>query len=109
MHLYNYNKLFQVGGMNDQTHLEQFREQVYQGCDYYADTLLDLLDTLSSQTGARSVAELSLEPVFRREYSSLYKAIDGVFTGHTVAERQANEQAWLRCIAGHLPQPEGQP
>lgn len=96
--------------MYNQTQLEQFREQVYQGFPGQADALLDLLDALSSQTGARSVAELSLEPVFRRGYSSLYKAMDGVFAdGQVEDERRASERIWLRCIAGHIPSPECEP
>jgi hypothetical protein len=92
------------------TQFEQFREQVYQGFARHADALLDLIDALCSQTGARSVAELSLEPVFRRGYSSLYKAIDGVFAaGQETVERGANEQAWLQRIAGHIAPPERQP
>jgi hypothetical protein len=72
--------------------------------------LLDLLDALSSQTGARSVAELSLEPVFRRGYSSLYKAIDGVMAeGQSEQEQRASEQEWLRRIAGHIPPPASHP
>lgn len=36
---------------------------------------MDLLDALSSQTNAGSVVELSLNPSFRRQYSSVYKGI----------------------------------
>jgi hypothetical protein len=86
------------------TQFEQFREQVYQGFPRHADALLELLDALCSQTNARSVAELSLEPVFRREYSSVYKAIDSVVAANwTETERRASERAWLQRIAAHIP------
>lgn len=37
--------------------------------------MMDLVDALSSNTGAHSVVELSLNPCFRRDYSSLFTAI----------------------------------
>ena len=40
-----------------------------------ADALMNLVDALSGQRGARTVAELSLEPGFERKYSSVYQAI----------------------------------
>jgi hypothetical protein len=57
------------------TQLTQFREQVYQNFNKRADALMDLLDALSSQNKARSVVELSLETCFRREHTSVFKAI----------------------------------
>ena len=98
--------------MNNKTQLEQFREQVYQSFPRCADALMELLDALSSQTTARSVAELSLEASFRREYSSLYAAIDRFFEApdHTqaAAERREQEQALLHIVAEHIPSPEAQ-
>jgi len=61
--------------------LEQFRLQVYDSFDYRADALMDLIDAIASNTAARSVVELSLNPQFRREYSSVYDAIDQFFQG----------------------------
>ncbi|HLA08718.1 MAG TPA: hypothetical protein VJ022_14840, partial [Anaerolineales bacterium] len=57
------------------TQLMQFREQVYQNFNKRADALMDLLDALSSQGRARSVVELCLEACFRREHTSVFKAI----------------------------------
>lgn len=54
----------------------QFRTQLYhEHFNKRADTLLDLVDALSSNSQARSVVELSLSPCFRRDYTSLFKAI----------------------------------
>src|SRR3972149_4831267 len=58
------------------TQLKQFRQEVYQNFNKRADTLMDLLDALSSNTSAQSVVELSLNPVFRRDYSALFTALD---------------------------------
>jgi len=40
---------------------------------------MDLLDALAGNTGANSIAELSLSPLFPRSYNSLYKAIKASF------------------------------
>ncbi len=54
------------------TPLEQFRLEVYDWFPHRADALMDLLDAQSSTTAARSVVELSLNPLCRREYSSVH-------------------------------------
>jgi len=57
--------------------LQQFRDEVYQNFNNYkrTDTLMDLVDALSSNTSAKSVVELTLNPQFQRTYSALNKAI----------------------------------
>jgi hypothetical protein len=98
--------------MNENTPLEQFREQVYQSFTECADALVDLMDALCSQTAARSVAELSLEACFRREYSSLYKAIDQFLMKpedeDVEAVRRKKEKTLLEIIAGYMPVPKRQ-
>jgi hypothetical protein len=54
----------------------QFRGQVYASFRQRRDSLMDLLDALSANQRADSVAELSLNSLFRRGYSALYDAID---------------------------------
>ena len=71
-------ELFQTESMNSDEHvtqLKQFREQVYQNLNKRADAIMDLLDALSGNNQARSVVELSLEACFRREHTSVFKAI----------------------------------
>lgn len=58
--------------------LKQFRTSLYQNFNNQADTLIELVDAMCSTPEARSVAEYSLSPYFRRSYSMLYKAIDGM-------------------------------
>jgi len=57
--------------------LQQFRDEVYQNFNNYkrTDTLMDLVDALSSNTTAKSVVELTLNPQFQRSYSAMNKAI----------------------------------
>ncbi|MCP4205987.1 MAG: transposase [Shimia sp.] len=96
-----------------ETQLEQFREQLYQSFERCADSLMDLLDALSSQTTARSVVELSLEACFQREYSSLYKAIAGFFEvsaeGPAEGERREQEEGLLGIVANYVPSPAARP
>jgi hypothetical protein len=85
--------------MNSEEHatqLKQFREEVYQNFTKRADAIMDLLDALSSNSRARSVVELSLEGCFRREHTSVFKAI------------AAYHPEWMRkslvqLAASHLP------
>ena len=98
--------------MNNKEHIpfEQFREQVYQSFSHCADSSMDLVDALCSQTAARSVAELSLEACFRRTYSSVYAAIDAFFeaTEPKKAEQERQEKAAMlqRIIAGQISPPK---
>jgi hypothetical protein len=40
---------------------------------------MDLLDAIASNSNARSPAALSLNPLFQRDYSALYKAVEHFF------------------------------
>lgn len=53
----------------------EFRQSLYNTFKNYADVLMNTIDALSSNTTARSVVELSLNPAFERGYSSLFKGI----------------------------------
>jgi hypothetical protein len=92
------------------TQLTQYRQQVYQSFSSRADALMDLVDALSSNTTARSVVELSLNPLFQREYSSVHDAIDNFFRATSaetaLAERHEVEQTLMRLIAAQLPSPQ---
>lgn len=92
--------------------LEQFRQELYLAFDFRRDALMDLIDALSSTPNARSVVELSLSPLFRREYSSLLDAIAYSFRPSKPEkadeERQEWEHKWVRLIAPYLPGPQRQ-
>lgn len=80
--------------------LKQFRTSLYQNFNNQADTLLELVDALCSKPEARSVAEYSLSPYFRRSYSMLYKAIDGM----------SLSAMWLaQQLTPYLPRPKARP
>ena len=94
------------------TQLEQFRNELYTWFPHRADALMDLLDSLSSNTTARSVVELSLNPCFRRQYGSLHDSIEQVFSlsqGQTcLPERpiMKENEALLRLLVSFLPAPQ---
>lgn len=80
--------------------LKQFRESLYQNFSNQADTVIELVDAMCSTPEARSVAEYSLSPYFRRSYSMLYKAIEGM----------ALEPTWLaQQLNPYLPRPKTRP
>ena len=93
--------------------LKQFRQELYEAFDLRRDALMDLIDALSSTPDARSVVELSLNPFFRRQYSSVHDAIAHLFQRSEPEkadeERRAWEQKWARLIANYLPRPQQRP
>ena len=72
---------------------------------------MSLLDALSCNTNAKSVAELSLNPIFNYQYASVYDAIDPFFSASTLTE--AEQQRWqkeietINLILSYLPAPMG--
>lgn len=74
----------------------RFRAEVYGTFQRRADAVFELIDALASNTWARSPAELSLSPFFRRQYASLYDGLDAwVYDATTLDE----------MLLGVLPQP----
>lgn len=82
------------------TNLEQFRYELYQNFDNRADTLMELVDAMSSFGQAKSVVEYSLAASFRRSYSTIFKAID---------EMELDEMCLPRLLAPNLPRPKAWP
>lgn len=80
--------------------LTQFRRTLYQNFNTRADSLMDLLDALCSQTTARSPVELCLSPYFRRGYSALFKALAAA----AIPDRDV-----ARLAAPYVPQPQARP
>jgi hypothetical protein len=88
--------------------LQQFREELYDRLRARPDAVLDLLDALSGSPGARSVVELSLSPLFRREWGSLHDAIDAFYQAADpdAGTRQELEEQLARLIGAYLPAPQ---
>ena len=60
-----------------ESEFKSFREQLYNQFEHCSDSAMDLLDALCSNIQSPSVVQLSLNPLFRRGYSALYKALGG--------------------------------
>lgn len=90
--------------------LTQFRQDLYESFPHRADAVMDLIDALTGNIQARSPVELSLSPLFRREYGSVYDAINNFFVPSSPEtadrERRAHDQKLLRLIADTLPPPQ---
>ncbi len=56
--------------------IQQFRDAVYQSLTQRAAALMDLLDALTGAGHVDSPVALSEEPPFRREFSSVYDALE---------------------------------
>lgn len=93
--------------------LTQFRQSLYGFFPGRADTLMDLVDALTGNIQARSPVELTLSPLFRRAYGSVYDGIDNFFVPSApeteAKERRVQEQGLLRLIAGTLSAPKQRP
>jgi hypothetical protein len=56
--------------------LQDFRNEVYQLLGPAKDSTFELMDAILVTKNVYSLVELSLSPVFRRKWSSLYEALD---------------------------------
>src|SRR5690242_8075674 len=65
--------------------LQEIRQHLYGCCERSRDAMFELVDALSSESGARSLPELSLSPFFRRKWASVYEALE---------DGQVDEQRW---------------
>lgn len=97
---------------NSQTvaQLLQFRHELKNSFTHRPDAIMNLLDAISSNIDAKSVAELSLNPCFGYQYPSLYDGIDHFFTAScaekSAEERREKEIQSMRLMTSHLPPPK---
>jgi hypothetical protein len=87
--------------------MRQFREAIYQSIEYRADAVMDLLDAISSNSNAKSVVELSLNPMYQRKYSSIEKSISELSVSSIIADEKEQrlklEESHLAIISKNLP------
>lgn len=92
--------------------LIQFRQQLYDSFPSRADAIMNLIDALSSNINAQSVAELSLNPIFPYTYNSIYDGIQNFFQPADVStaseERYIQQQQLMQLISTYLPTPQKQ-
>jgi hypothetical protein len=95
---------------------QDFRQKIYNCFESCSDACMDLLDALAGNTGANSIAELSLSPLFPRSYNSIYKAIKASFNtniqekNNEVEEQEEKEQEepnnLIRVVSELIDQPQ---
>ncbi len=72
---------------NDLDQLREFRQRVYESMGTARDAQFELVDALLLNSEGRSVVELSLNPAFRRAWSSVYAALSDGQINTTRLER----------------------
>lgn len=84
-----------ISSANEQfTKLQAFRQAVYEGLGDARDVQFELTDAVLLMPAVNSYVELSLAPVFRRRWPSVYEAIE---------DGQPNRQALLKLYVTQLP------
>lgn len=100
-----------------ETEFQEFRGQLHKLFKHRADSTMDLLDALCSNNHTPSVVQLSLNPLFRRGHSALFKAIGESLSPETSDELEladnplpeGEEFRILNLIAQVVPMPKEQP
>jgi hypothetical protein len=83
----------------------KWRNQLYNALGSRRSSVMELLDSLSSNLQASSVAELSLNPLFRRDYNSLYKGIQDFLPTLTHPNYQKAVDDLFSVISDTVPAP----
>jgi DDE superfamily endonuclease len=86
--------------------LKNFREKIYSSFSHRQDASMELVDALSSNTSARSVVELSLNPHHRRNYSSLPRVVDEFYKGLDAAGKETKRNEVTKLLASACPELE---
>lgn len=92
-----------------QTHLEtfqQFRQALYKSFPYRRDSLLELLDALSSNERAQSPVELSLNSCFQRKYGAVYQAIQASYEESEVPVCSLEAYRQGESVLATIPKPQ---
>ncbi len=80
-----------------------WRSNLYQSLKNRKETIVELLDALSSNQQAHSVVELSLNPLFRRDYNSLYKGIQEFLPTKTDENYAQQIQTLFSAVSQTIP------
>ena len=83
--------------MQSFTDLKEFRKRPYCLLGNGKDCLFDLMDAVITSRNIPSFAELSLSPVFRRQWPSLYKVLEG---------SEPPRETLMKLYIEHLPKSE---
>ncbi len=91
------------------TSFVNFRKNLYDSFTKRADATMDLIDALSGNIQPASGVQVSLSPLFRREYASLHDAVDNFFVASSPEkekqERNEHQQEIMKIVAPLCPEP----
>lgn len=79
--------------------VKQFREKIYQFFPSRRDAAMELVDSLASNTQAKSVVELSLNPLHRRNYCSITRSVDEFYAKQNHEEKQKQNKQLTRLLS----------
>ncbi len=84
----------------------EFREELYKTFNNRADATTDLIDALCGNQSATSPVQLSLSPLFRRQYASLHDAVDNFsMKGNIRTDRSEQLTKLTRVTASLISRP----
>lgn len=78
---------------------KQFREKIYQFFPFRRDAAMELVDSLASNTHAKSVVELSLNPLHRRNYCSITRSIDEFYARLSPENKQQQNKQLTQILS----------
>ncbi len=85
---------------------QKWRKQLYNSLSSRRETVIELIDALSSNLQACSVVELSLNPLFQRNYNSLYKGIQEFLPEQTDDNYEGLTKNLLTTVSQTVSQPK---
>ncbi len=84
----------------------EFRNELYETFNKRADATMDLIDAISGNQTATSPVQLSLSPLFRRQYASIHDAVDNFYVSKTAKYRRTEQQQKImRVTSSLIPEP----
>ncbi|OGT38479.1 MAG: hypothetical protein A3F11_05075 [Gammaproteobacteria bacterium RIFCSPHIGHO2_12_FULL_37_14] len=79
--------------------VKQFREKIYQFFPSRRDAAMELVDSLARNTQAKSVVELSLNPLHRRNYCSITRSIGEFYAGLSQEKKQRQNKQLTKILS----------
>jgi len=83
--------------------LKIFRDKIYRFFPRRQDAAMELVDSLSSNTTARSIVELSLNPLHRRNYCSITRSVDEFYPDASAETHRIQNQTIGSLLSGQCP------
>lgn len=83
------------------SNIKKFRDEIHPTFDARNDAAMNLLDALSSNTSAKSAMDLSLNPLFQRNYCSLTRVVSEFYSGLSSIQEKNND--FTRIISRYCP------